>query len=62
MRMYCVCDLYTLQKPELGLNVDEVMKDLLENDSDYKLNDVMQGMSTDEHEAPETDQSFITVM
>ena len=42
--------------------MDEVMKHLLENDSDYKLNDVMQGMSTDEHEAPETDQSFITVM
>jgi len=50
------------EKPELGLDVDQLMKHLLENDSDYKLNDVMQGMSTDEHEAPETDQSFITVI
>lgn len=50
------------EKPELSLNVEQVMKHLLEHDSDYKLNDVMQGMSTDEHEAPETDQSFITVI
>jgi len=50
------------QKPELQLNVDDVMKHLIDDEADYKLKDVIQGMASDDHNEPETDQSFITVI
>ena len=51
-----------LQKPQLGLDTEQLMRCAVEDNSDVKLMEVMQAMGTDEHNAPETEPSFLTIL
>ena len=50
------------EKPQLNIDTEKLMRCVVEDDSDHKILDVMQGMGLDENEAPETEQTFITIL
>jgi len=50
------------EKPRLKLKTENIISSLVEEKSDYKLTEMMQGMKTNDHGESETEPSFVTIL
>ncbi|XP_063691988.1 solute carrier family 4 member 11-like isoform X3 [Bolinopsis microptera] len=50
------------EKPRLNLKLENIISSLVEENSDYKLMEIMQGMKTNEKGENETEPSFVTIL